>query len=79
MGERRDSSTGTATGPVRLSVFDVSGRLIHTLASGTFAPGRHEIAWDGTDVQGRPVASGVYYYRMEATGFTATKSVVLSR
>lgn len=67
------------SGPVRLSVFDVSGRLIHTLTNRTFAPGRHQIAWDGTDVQGRRVASGVYYYRMEATGFTATRSVVLSR
>lgn len=63
---------------VNLSVFDVSGRLVRTLVSGAFPAGRHSVHWDGRDASGAAVASGVYFYRLEAPGFQAQgKSVVL--
>ena len=39
--------------------------------------GRHEVVWDGDDNNGSRVATGVYYYRIAAGSFTATKSMVL--
>jgi hypothetical protein len=67
------------SGPVRLSVYDVSGRLVRVLADRSFEAGAHQTTWDGTDDRGRAVASGAYYCRMEAGGFKVTRSVVLSR
>lgn len=64
---------------VRLDVFDVNGRMVRSLADDTFAPGVHSVAWDARDAAGRPVASGVYYCRMQTHGFDATRTLVVSR
>jgi hypothetical protein len=54
-------------GHASLQVFDISGRLIRTLVPATaHQPGRHYQRWDGRDQAGRPVASGVYFCRLEA-------------
>ncbi|MGD8396517.1 MAG: FlgD immunoglobulin-like domain containing protein, partial [Candidatus Eiseniibacteriota bacterium] len=45
-----------------LTVHDVAGRIVRTLAA---RPGRHRYAWDGKDAAGRDVASGIYYVRIE--------------
>ena len=49
---------------VEVKVFDVSGRLVRTLADRQFAAGRHSLTWDGADSQGRQVARGVYFTRV---------------
>ena len=46
---------------VQVVVYDVGGRLIRTLADHEFAPGTHEVVWDGLDNGGRKVARGVYF------------------
>jgi len=58
---------------ITLAVFDVSGRLIRTLATQASYPiGRHELRWDGLDAAGQPAPSGVYFYRLETSaGATA--------
>jgi hypothetical protein len=60
-------------GEVTLRVYDVSGKLIRTLVDGHKGPGAHSVSWDGKDNAGRVVASGVYFYRMEAGRFVETK------
>lgn len=55
-------------GPVRLSVFDVAGRLVRTLVDDTMAQGGHEAVWDGRDASGREVGSGSYLARLEFGG-----------
>ena len=55
-------------GHVRVRIYDASGRLVRTLVDGTFEAGSHEVPWDGKDDRGTDVASGVYFYRMEAGG-----------
>ena len=64
---------------VRLEVFDVRGRLVRSLVDRALPAGRYDIGWDGRDSQGRRVASGVYYYRIEAGQWSATKSMVVVR
>ncbi len=68
-----------ATARVRLALFDVSGRQVLSLADGEFGPGLQTLAWDGADAEGRPVASGTYYVRMQSGGFTSTRSLVVTR
>ena len=69
----------SAAGPVALAVYDVDGRLVRTLLSDVRGPGSYEIPWDGTDVAGRAVASGIYFYRLTTAGGTGTGKMSLLR
>ncbi len=53
------------SGPVRLTVHDVRGRLVRVLRDGSLEAGRHTERWDGRDAAGREVASGTYLLRLE--------------
>lgn len=68
----------TVCGPSRVSViiFDVAGRLVRTLIDEREIPGEHHVSWDGTDAGGRQVPSGVYFYRLEAPGFSDEKKMI---
>jgi len=54
------------SGFVRLTVFDVMGREITRLVDAEREAGSYEVVWGGTDGGNRPVASGVYFYSLEA-------------
>ena len=64
-------------GPTRISIHDVSGRLVRTLLDGKMPAGRHAVDWDGRSDSGGRVASGVYFIRMRAGGFEARRKAVL--
>jgi len=57
-----------AAGSVRLSVFDLAGRLVRTLVDENKAQGSFEAVWDGRDSSGREVGSGTYLARLEFEG-----------
>ena len=62
---------------VRLEVFDVAGRLVRTLVTGQMPAGRHEAVWDGRSDSGAGVASGSYFYRLDAGGQVLTHKMLL--
>ena len=64
---------------VRLSVFDVSGRLIKVLAEGVHNPSYYNVNWNGKDSSGRKVSQGVYFYRLEAKGYITSKKLIFLR
>jgi hypothetical protein len=65
-------------GTARLRIHDAAGRLVRTLRDGGMLPaGRHEVAWEGLDDAGRPVAAGVYHCRLESGGQVATRRLTL--
>lgn len=64
---------------VRVGVYDVSGRLVKSLESGTLSAGIHSRTWDGRDESGRLVSAGVYMTRYEVGGETLTQKVVRMR
>jgi hypothetical protein len=68
-----------STVPVSLKVYDVDGRLVRTLIDEKRDSGIHEVAWDGKDDHAREVASGIYFYRLNAGSFSETKKMVLLR
>lgn len=49
---------------VTLKIYDLLGREVNTLVNEHLAAGMHTVQWDGTDNAGRPVAGGVYVYRL---------------
>ena len=57
---------------VTLNVYDISGRLVTTLANGWRDAGSHEVTFDATNL-----ASGTYIYRLEAKDFTASGKMVM--
>ncbi|HUU46809.1 MAG TPA: LamG-like jellyroll fold domain-containing protein, partial [Acidobacteriota bacterium] len=61
----------------RIEVFNVLGQSVKILADQLYAAGRHQLSWNGTDAQGQPVASGVYFYRIVAGDIIDTKKMVL--
>ena len=62
---------------VRLQIYDVAGRLVRVLVSGARDPGSYVVPWDGRDGTGRREVSGIYFYRIEAGRFVATRRLVL--
>lgn len=61
-----------------VNIYDVSGRLVRTLARRFFTPGIHELFWDGFDNAQRPAARGIYFTRVAyRSGFTASTKVTV--
>jgi hypothetical protein len=55
----------TASGTVRVRLFDFGSNLVRTIVDGSRSAGTHEEIWDGTDDRGTLVANGVYFYVIE--------------
>jgi hypothetical protein len=59
-------------GEVSLRVYDVLGREVAVLASGTLSAGSYRVPFDA-----RQLASGIYYYRLVAGSFAESKRMLL--
>lgn len=64
---------------VSLRVYNMAGREVSVLQQGTLQAGYYAKTWNGTDADGRVVGNGVYFVRMDAQGFNATKKLVVLR
>jgi 1,4-alpha-glucan branching enzyme len=62
-----------------LTVHDVAGRVVATLASGALGAGPHTLQWSGTDAAGRPAAPGLYFARLRTTLGNASARVAVAR
>ena len=66
-----------AESEVRLEIYNVMGQLVRTLVSDRQAAGRYRISWVGDNSLGHQVASGVYFYRIQAGEFHSVKKLML--
>lgn len=64
-------------GDQRLEVYDVTGRLVRTLASGWVAGGTRRVPWDGRDAVGARAPAGIYLVHLNAGGRVVQTRVVL--
>jgi flagellar hook assembly protein FlgD len=66
---------------VGLNIYNAAGQVVRTLVDEEQAPraGGHTVRWDGRDDNGRPVASGVYLYRLTSGGESRVRKLVLVR
>ncbi len=62
---------------VKLTVYDVAGRMVKTLVDEVKPAAAHTEVWNGTDRTGRRVASGTYYYVLQTDGFNSTHKMML--
>ena len=63
-------------GHVRIDVFDVLGHRVARVLDRSLPSGRHDAHWDGCDAQGRAVAGGIYYLRIDSAELSGTRKVV---
>lgn len=66
-----------AEGEVRLEIYNVMGQVVRTLVSEVQPAGRYRVRWAGEDASGRQVASGVFFYRLQAGDFQGVKKLLL--
>lgn len=66
-------------GRVRISIYDLKGQEICTLANGIFSPGEHSVMWNGTNQHSQTVTSGLYFCRLTADDVSVSKSLMLLR
>jgi len=64
---------------VRIAVYDLFGREITILVNESKEAGTYNITWNGTDNNNRQVATGVYFYKMQAGGFQKTMKMMLMK
>lgn len=78
-GETFISVTCDRSGPQRLAVVDLLGRVVWRIDESTASPGLRTIAWDGRDIMGNRVPSGVYFVTLDAPSGSVSKRVLLVR
>jgi hypothetical protein len=66
-------------GQVKIVVYNTLGQEVRTLVDNQKLAGDYTANWDARDAQGQDVASGIYLYRMEVNGYTASSRMVLMR
>ena len=69
---------------VTLTIYDIKGRVVHTLNMGHQRAGVYQnrnraVYWDGRNAHDELVASGVYFYTLEAGDFTATRKMLIRK
>lgn len=67
----------TERSPVVIGIYDATGTLVTHLNEGVRNAGTYRVQWNGRDAAGKPVGSGVYFYRLEGSRATASRKMVL--
>lgn len=76
----RITYTLNTDGMIRMEVLDIEGKQIAVLADGHQTSGVHTLFWNGADMQGNPVANGIYLVRLVSQhGESKTQRVMMAR
>ncbi|MCH7946542.1 MAG: T9SS type A sorting domain-containing protein [candidate division Zixibacteria bacterium] len=62
---------------VRLTVYNLLGQQVATLVSALKPAGKHTVIWNGRDLNGNAIASGVYFYRLKTAETVLSKKMLL--
>jgi hypothetical protein len=67
------------SGPTRviMRIYNVRGQMVRTLVDEEKQSGAYQVFWDGNDSGGKPVASGLYLYRLTAGNVSEEKKMLL--
>jgi len=65
------------THPVKVEIFNAKGQLVRELLNEAKTAGEYDVLWNGTDNNGRSVASGIYLYKIQAGQYSNTKKMML--
>ena len=62
---------------VELTIINLSGQVVRTLVNDDLRANFYSVVWDGRNNRGEEVASGMYFYRIQADKFSAIKKLML--
>ena len=66
-------------GPVHLAIYNLLGQRVRTLVNLRQSPGEYTVRWDGRNEAGRPVSSGLYFYRLQTGDKQLMRKMLLVR
>ena len=66
-------------GQATLIIYNLLGKRINILLNRTMDAGHHRVEWNGLDMSGQPVSSGVYFYELRSEKYIARKKMILLR
>ncbi len=66
-------------GHVSIGIYNIVGQKVRTLVSTEQQANSYTVQWDGKNDSGLQVPTGMYFYRLRATGFTQSKRMLLLR
>ncbi len=64
---------------VSLKLYNIAGQLVRTLVNETMPAGNHTVTWNGNNSNGEKVASGIYFYKLNAGNFSKTMKMVMTK
>ncbi len=64
---------------VEISIYNIKGQKVKEIVSDQLASGEHSVVWDGRDENGKPVSSGIYFYKLKAGGFREVRKMILMK
>ncbi|MCB5268118.1 MAG: T9SS type A sorting domain-containing protein, partial [Candidatus Cloacimonetes bacterium] len=67
------------SGMTSVKVFNLKGQIVNTLVDTDMTSGKHSVVWNGTDLNGKAVSSGIYFVRVENSGKAVTQKMLLSK
>ena len=57
----------------------MKGQLVKTLVNEHLDAAYHDIVWNGKDNNNKSISSGIYFYKMKSSNYTATKKMILMK
>jgi hypothetical protein len=69
--------TAEHTENAELFIYNIKGQTIKTLIDKNIQAGEHSLVWDGKDDNGKPVVSGIYFYRLKVGDFEESRKMLL--
>ncbi len=68
-----------ASGMASVKVYNMKGQVVRTLVNENHSAGTYSVVWNGTDDNGSPVSSGLYFYRLSQNNKVVTKKMLLAK
>jgi len=62
---------------IRITIFDVNGRIVNTILNSKVAAGNYKITWNGKNTTGNEMASGIYFARVSVSNYISTLKLVM--
>ncbi|MBW6516188.1 MAG: T9SS type A sorting domain-containing protein [Candidatus Cloacimonetes bacterium] len=63
--------------PVKIAIYNISGQLVRVVVDEVLDAGIHQVVWNGMGNANKPLASGIYLYRMSTDNYVETRKMIL--
>ena len=64
---------------VTIDVFNLKGQKVRNLIKDILSAGQHSVGWNGIDDNGKPISSGIYFYKIKSGNQSSTKKMILMK